>query len=223
MKGSSKILSKAISGLRSKKAPDLCWEKILAQLDDQVLQEAVDNMEVKQAPEDSWDQIQSALDESPLTRAIADIPQRKLVDDNFDQLLEPKIDSKNRFGKWLGIAASVLVIFSLYWLYLQPAESLQYSEEIVSESLRLPHVPTEFEKDEVLMFIRENCAIDQVRCKSSEFAGLYDLYLELSEAQKELKTELEKNQQMSALVSYLVETEKEKTEVGKQLIYLIMS
>ncbi len=224
MKKSPNILNEAISKLPSKKAPDHCWEEISAYLDDQVLKEAIIDMEIKRAPEEPWEKIQSALEENdPLARAIADLPQRKLVNDNFDRLMEPEINNTRGFKRWLGIAASFLLITSLYWIYNQPTNGLEYSEEIASELPQLPDNAKGLEGDEVLMFITENCAIDEIRCKSPEFTGLFDLYLQLTATQKELEIEIAQNQQFTSLMTFLVETEKEKTEIGKQLIYLIMS
>ena len=228
---------RALSQLPIHEAPENIWSSIEGELDKEqglaYLDRAIAEYtsDVKQ-PDFSWAKVEQVLaNGEKLTDAITALPQHQMKEDLFDLIIEKaeKRNSKNRTGflYWAsGIAASVLLSISFYWYHIQPAsiEKIQvsYSQEIINE-MDGQQVDMPFsENDEVLEFIRENCDQLTVKCQAPKFQGLLDEYLELHAARQQLMTQIALHQEQTQLVSYLVRIEKEKTEVGKQLIQYLL-
>lgn len=220
------ILTKAKSELPLKTAPDHLWESISMQLPNDGLQKSVMELETKNAPANLWEEIDDQLaDTSTLRKAIRDLPLRSQTKDLFDTMVDS--GSSGRKQKWLyGIAATVVLFVASYIIFNPQADSttLIFSEEIVEASPPIEDLFTENQSsDEVLSFIESNCQTAALKCESEEFKGLFDLYLELEDTYAALKIEAAENSEEVQLVKYLVDVEKEKMEIGKQLIYMIMS
>lgn len=239
-------MSKSIEGLPKFKAPKEVWKAISDALDNQTgksLQEGVEEVrqETLKAP-DIWSDIEADLDDQPyqefnrpvLKEAIDGLPLLKAPQLDLNNLTET--DNPSFFRRNLsvisGIAASLSLIASVLFFTInlegeeQETVSITYSEEVGEEDIDALTVIEDFEantEDEVLTFIKENCTDLIARCEDPEFKGLLDHYIELEDARNHLLQEVKSNRHQVQLVNYLIEVEKEKTEIGKALIQSLMS
>ena len=221
------ILKKAIDQLPSKKAPEDLWDSIVESISKDGLASMVDSLPTKKAPEMGWTEIDRQLQESSiLRRSISELPQHELGEDLFDNILTGRKSISRRLWWVSGIAASFILIvsFAILMNQLSSLENISYSEELVEVDIDALDLVSEYDYGEdIFYFIENNCYAASIRCESDEFKDLFQLYKDLDETYQELKSEAINNADEIQLVTYLVELEKEKTEVGKQLITLIMS
>ncbi|MEQ9426539.1 MAG: hypothetical protein RJQ09_19105 [Cyclobacteriaceae bacterium] len=229
-------MTKAISGLPKHTAPDFIWEKIAAELDMEKglvhLDNAIQDFKKdRKPPEWVWGQIAAELDilerEGPLRKAITELPKHQ-APDIFDEVA-PKQSKQvflNQGFRWVsGIAASLLILFGVYYItasqeqvdVVATTETSQSHNEVVKAAISQLG-----EDDEILEVIEVHCAQVALRCESPEFKGLFDYYLELDASKEELLTAMNEHQEQVQLVDYLVRVQKEKDDVGKQLIQLII-
>ncbi|MEM8895010.1 MAG: hypothetical protein AAGC88_10565 [Bacteroidota bacterium] len=204
---------------------------------DSKLNKAIEDMPTYQAPEEVWDRIVDELDaDRPLRMAIEDYRQQQLeAPDLFDTIIEAEKPLMEPQGKvrslspiWLsGIAAGLALLIGYFVLFNQAAEEtitvVSYSETVED----LPEMMTAAmeevsEDDEVMDFIKMHCQQVALTCNTPQFQGLFDLYIELDQSKMELMDVMQANQEQEQLADYLIRVEKEKDEVGKQLIQMII-
>jgi hypothetical protein len=228
-----RILRQAIRQLPIQSPPSRVWERIEQALEkdqghafpDQASLEA--HWALVKATVQASEQRQDAI----LRRAIRQLPHYHAGEHSFEQLSDRLPQPKPvRTGGWhwaAGIAASILVLLTLFW-FGQPDKSAErilvtYSQETAHPMDWSPIVVESTGDDEVLAFIRANCDQVAIRCQAPRFKGLFEEYLELQAAKQELENQIRLHQRQPELVRYLVRIEKEKTQVGKQLIqYLLL-
>lgn len=224
----SNILKNAIKQLELKKAPDFIWLEMESRLEkDSDLKNSISGLSKRKAPDSVWDSIHDRLDRpNTLSRATENLPKRKLDNDMFEQIIATNsIRTNSLFNlKWVfGLAASIMLLITSVFIYEQNGiEQIEFSEQLSLMPMEVEH-SLGFENDDVLNFIESNCSIVALKCDTEEFKGLFDLYLELNQTQKMLLEEAKNQYEVQSLMKYIVQTEKERTEIGKQLIYLIMS
>ncbi len=198
-----KYLRRSIDDLPRHQAPDI-WEEIEKQLPanneagTENLERAISDLKEKQAP-DVWTAVESEL-------PIEKTPRR----------------STFKWAPWA--AASIAVAFVAVLLLSKPAstDEITYSTEEVeffniSEELASFHSPN----DPVLDFIQKNCKQFVTKCQNPEFKGLFNTYLELNAAQVELEKQLEKTNNKEQLIKYLIRVEKNRTEIGKDMLKML--
>lgn len=235
MPDSNDHMIKAIKQLPVYRAPDPVWGKISEALDMEVGLSHLDNAllqytELKSAPDHVWDNLEQELEiaskEAPMRTAIETLPCYE-APVRFEDLTLDK--EKTR---WLpsmawttGIAASLLIIIGLYFLQ-EPDEYIMISsttEEITAPNEILKAAIGGLnQEDELLEVIKAHCSKIALQCQSQEFKGLLEYYLELDTSKQELITTMNNHKSQLHLVDYLVRVEKEKNEVGKQLIQMII-
>ncbi|WP_143400270.1 hypothetical protein [Fulvivirga sp. M361] len=228
-------MTKAIRQLPVHRAPDQIWGKISEELDMEVGLSNLDNallqyIELKSAPGHVWDDLEQKLEvaskEAPMRRAIETLPCYE-APVRFENLALDKEKTNRQLSiAWTtGIAASLLIIFGLYFLQ-EPNEHIMISnttEEITAPNEILKVAIGELNQDdELLEVIKAHCSKIALQCQSPEFKGLFEYYLELDTSKQELITTMNNHKSQLHLVDYLVRVEKEKNEVGKQLIQMII-
>lgn len=222
------ILKKAIKQLELKKVPDGVWGVIESNLkQENLLGQSISNLNKKPAPGFIWESIEEELDKkNSLKLAIDELPKRVPEEGLFEEIVLQKVEGTKRKKQitWIaGIAASLtLVLLSVLTFETNNDHQIGFTEEVLESSV-YSYEPLKFEHDEVLAFIESNCNVVAVKCNSPKFKGLYDLYLELGNTQKQLQEEANDQYEVASLMEYIIATEKERTEIGKQLIYMIMS
>ena len=225
----------AISELKTYKAPDYVWEEIVSELDSEIgvdhLNRSIRQLKrLRKAPDSVWEKLEVSLKqmclEEPLQKAIDDLPN--YVAPEFSELILPKQSKQRTFHtlRWIsGIAASLLLFFGIYFVYEndnhEKLTSYTEIEEQPGDIVKAAIAQLDAE-DEILEVIEVHCAQIAIRCESPEFKGLFDYYLELDASKEELINVMNDNQEQVQLVDYLVRVEKEKDEVGKQLIQMII-
>lgn len=231
-----KHIAQVISELPTHKAPGNIWNKIVGELDQEQgidhLHKAIEdyNSGLK-APDFIWENFERDLDQLKLdeilSRAIDELPTQA-APDLFDQIAprQAKQVSFNQKLAWLtGVAASFLLLIGTYFFYQTDEVVLlaSYTEESnESNAIIKAAIDQLGEDDEILEVIEVHCAQIAIQCESPEFKGLFDYYLELDASKDELIAVMNDNQEQVQLVDYLVRVEKEKNEVGKQLIQMII-
>lgn len=229
----NKILDQAIDGLSVRKAPNKVWSAIAGHLDrtenEARLGKAIASYKVDhKAPESIWDDIARELEGQKLKKAIDESPVNRTPDSDFNEHLPTPVVRKRHamFLYWSsGIAAGFALVFFL--IQKAPAAkenvSIAYSEENVSEVLSLDDAFISYQqKDEVLEFIERSCDIVVLKCQSKKFSGLMDQYRALADAQRALNEEIHIHQNEVRLMNYLVDVEKSKAAVGKEILQLLM-
>jgi hypothetical protein len=230
-------LHQAIGGLPLYRAPVRVWAQVEQALDQEqgrqhLNQALVDYQQALLPSPLSWEALENRLvQQQRLSAAVASLPAYTLKKDLFGRILRqvagPK-PQRSLQAYWLsGVAAAVLLVLGFFWLSRPPEDAgtvkVTYSQETLPALELAPLEARLGENDEVLGFIRENCRRLQGPCASPRFQGLLHQYLELDAATQELAGQLNRHQEQTQLVGYLVRIEKEKTEVGKKLIqYLII-
>jgi hypothetical protein len=227
------ILKHALMELPQHKAPEQVWHRIEQALDkekgllhlDRAITQYKEEIVQANLP---WETIEQELESQQiLNRAINALPTYKVTKDVLESILsktqkkEPQL--KHPFLYWIaGLAASIILLIGFLWLNKTPASAekiqITYREEAFSSTdwqAMYSQVP---EEDELMQFIRENCAGLAIQCQEPGFRGLLEKYLELHAARQELLHQFKTHQEQTQLASYLVRIEKEKTEVGKKLI-----
>ncbi|MDO1449495.1 hypothetical protein Q0590_24680 [Rhodocytophaga aerolata] len=227
------ILDQALAQLPQYKAPADIWKSIEQELDKEKGLPHIDRA-ISQYKADRvqahlpWEKIEHALEnQERLNRAIQSLPVHKLHKDVFENIIEKTQKEKpvrsSPYLYWIaGMAASLLLLLSFLWQNEIPASAekihITYREEAIPPTdwqavySQLP------EEDELMQFIRENCARLAMQCQEPGFRGLLEEYLELHAARQELVNQLQTHREQTQLATYLVRIEKEKTEVGKKLI-----
>lgn len=226
-KKNADILQKKISQLPERKANDSIWNDIEAKLQIEGLQRFIEDMEDKVAPEFIWDRLDASLaNSSVLRKAIDELPDRTTLSDFSKGIVKSEsFVVKNR--SWLYSIAASFILLTVTWIFFNKMtreEKISFSEELVEVSPSINdfqlHVS---ENDEVLLFIESSCDAIAIKCESEEFQDLFMLYQELDKTYESLKFEAAENGREILLITYLLEVEKEKTEIGKQLIHMILS
>lgn len=231
------ILDRAIRELPVYQAPDRLWSQVERKLDQDGQNTAYDRAleeyrQPRSAP-DVWDTIISELDQDQsehiLRRAISKLPVHKPKEDRFGEIIHAvhrRRKSQAAFYWISGVAASVSLIMAVYFGYApgSPEYQITHTEELQTSLEDVQHLQADLsDDDEVLAFIRLHCDLLILACEEPLFKGLLDQYLELNEAQGELISQIEQNQSQVQLMEYLVRVEKEKTDVGNQLIQYIVN
>ena len=142
--------------------------------------------------------------------------------------MEPQGKVRSLSPIWLsGVAAGLALLIGYFVLFNQAGEEtitvVSYSETVDD----LPEMMTAAmeevsEDDEVMDFIKMHCQQVALTCNTPQFQGLFDLYIELDQSKMELMDVMQANQEQEQLADYLIRVEKEKDEVGKQLIQMII-
>ncbi len=241
-------LRNAIKQLPLSSAPDRVWSAIKLHLDSQHEsgREHFDKAKsqfqaTKLKAPDIWEEIASRLSEENeksednLQKAILDLPKNELPVDIFGETIEAisKEKSLNWYQqpmvKW---AAAVVLVMIVGWAMTdsyfesstQPTESITYTEEIADTEEDIMSILVGFQKeDEVMALVESTCLPLEIKCENPEFQGLLTQYKELEGVKENLIAEIKVHQDQSQLVDYLVRVEKEKTEIGKKLIYYLLS
>ncbi len=199
---------------------------------DQNIDRAILQLPSHKAPDEVWQNIANELDaQQPLLSAIDEYRSRTLsAPDLFDGVIEstqPKRVIRRMPNAWLsGIAAGLALLMTVYLLFDKADEQVTvdtYTE--VTDGL--PEMMTTVmqqmsEEDEVMGFIKTHCQQVALTCNTPKFQGLFELYVELDESKIELMDVMAENQNQQELTGYLIRVEKEKDEVGKQLIQMII-
>ncbi|PSR53432.1 hypothetical protein AHMF7605_07780 [Adhaeribacter arboris] len=236
MKEPQDILQRAIAQLPSYPAPAKVWPLMEQTLDQernpQPLHQAVQELKttILLAPL-AWENLEEKLNQQE--ELVADkntVPEGKTTPSIFRGM-------RKRAGKaaqpvfargyvFYAVVACILLFLGVFWYYqtieLPQEPSLTYSQEIVAPLNLTLFEASLSDEDEVLDFVRENCQTLQEKCTNSKFRGLLNEYLELEAARHELTGQLNQHQEQTQLMNYLVRIEKEKTEVGKQLLQLLL-
>jgi len=204
------------------------------------LRRAIDGMKVKQeqAP-DVWSGIEQALSEPAeigkenLENAVSSLQEMK-APDVWDGIAGTLVEeSANSLGQrvtyiWVAAASvAILIVAFVALIVTTPSESnLVTSTTYSSEEVILfdsEELSDEFEsrEDGVLTYVEKNCKNLISKCKDPEFKGLFDAYLEMGKAQEELKGQLAKTDNKQQIFKYLIRLEKERAEVGKDLLKML--
>lgn len=204
-KGKSNLKS-AIEGLRQHKAPDI-WRAIAKHLQNfdesgqENLKKAAGSLRGINAP-DVWPEIEKTLDRGS----------------------EKPITLWKRLS-WVAVA-SVIVLLGYLWItILQPAkvnEMISYSTEEVpffNAQEELKGLNTN--DDQVLDYIQGHCQALAVKCQNPHFETLIETYLELNRAKEELEVQLNLVANQEQVIKFLIKIEKEKTEVGKEMLRML--
>lgn len=199
---------------------------------DQNMRKAIRQLPAYKAPAQVWDKIADELDhEAPLMQAIDEYKhETRKAPDLFDQVItqtQPRQKTKLIPNSWLsGIAAGLALLMMVYWSMNEPEEQVtvtSYTEVAADLPESITAVVQELsEEDEVMDFIKTHCEQVALTCNTPKFQGLFGLYLELDQSKSELLDVMEQNHNRQELTSYLIRVEKEKDDVGKQLIQMII-
>lgn len=204
---------------------------------DQHIKRAIEELRTYTAPSEVWHKIATELDaEQPLIKAIDEYKEKKLVaPDLFDEIIDqeaPKAKVRTLPIAWVGsIAAGLALLLGVYFMFDRSTEGSgqeTITVETYTETTQyLPEMMTAVveqmsAEDEVMGFIKSHCQQVALTCNTPQFQGLFDLYIELDESKTELLDVMETNQGQQELAGYLIRVEKEKDEVGKQLIQMII-
>lgn len=201
-------LKRALEGLKNQKAPDI-WDKIESRLADEHeegktnLTKAIQGLEEYQAP-DIWDEIAEGISEGTIHHQSG-----------YKRIL------------W-SAAASIALLITAFWVFDKPSlgnetltSSVYSTEEI--DMFEVTSLEEDFgtTEDGVLNYVNNNCKLLLTKCENPEFKGLYDTYLELGQAKKELKGKLDETPNKEQLYKYLIRLEKDQAEVGKDLLKML--
>lgn len=199
---------------------------------DQHIVKAIRQMPTYKAPEMVWRNISNELDaEEPLISAIDEYKHQTLkAPDLFEEVMDsaqPRRVIKLIPNTWLsGLAAGLALLITMYLVFDKADEQVTVDNytEVTDD---LPEMMTAVmqqmsEEDEVMGFIKTHCQQVALTCNTPKFQGLFELYVELDESKVELMSVMEENKNQQELTGYLIRVEKEKDEVGKQLIQMII-
>lgn len=229
-------ITKAIQGLPVFKAPDKIWGKIKNRINldhgKAYLVRAIEDMRVDlKAPDHIWENLEVVLEKlkqtAPLTKAIHTLPSYT-APELFQEVYNQK-EKRLLFGtiwRWTsGIAAGLLMVLGAYYFSFGSREQVTLTtttEEISTDLDKISIAVDQLKgEDEILELIEAHCSHIITQCDSPEFEGLFSYYQELDDSKKELLSVIADNQDVQ-LVDYLIRVEKEKNEVGKQLLQMIM-
>ncbi len=203
MTGSNADFERTKNSLPLHKAPDGIWEHIeyrLDQLENQsYLQQAVKQLPTYTAPKTSEIKI-------------------------FEERLSPKNIFLNRWYVWLSGAAAAILIFAILvpWTTHQSITVTHSEETIKDHRVTVAETVAQFTDDkELISLIEDHCQRLSSQCATEEFETLYHYYLDLNHSKAELIDAIEQSQQVH-LLEYLVRVEKEKNEIGKQLMQMLL-
>ena len=237
MSGSQDHIARSIKELPRYSAPEYVWNRIEQELQNEAgksfLDQAVKSGTAQKAPPEVWDRIEGDLDEFQneeiLKRAIGELPQYD-APVSFEELnsWQKLVTRRTNVYRWMSVAASIVLTLSIAWyLSYNQADStvqLSHSQQVIYEfdqvNLALEQLDVD---DEIAAIIEDHCTRFVVQCESPEFKGLFDYYVELDASKTELVQAMQENSDQVQLVEYLVRVEKEKDEIGRQLIQLIIA
>lgn len=199
----------------------------------QHIKRAVKKLRTYKAPSEVWDKIAAELDaERTLIKAIDEYKaQKRVAPDIFDEIIDqevPKAKIRTLPIAWVGsIAAGLALLLGVYFFFDSAVQETITVESYTETTQYLPEMMTAVveqmsAEDEVMGFIKSHCQQVALTCNTPQFQGLFDLYIELDESKTELLDVMETNQGQQELAGYLIRVEKEKDEVGKQLIQMII-
>ena len=229
------ILKKAIHELPSYDAPQEAWSNIETTLNQEqnidVLNRAIAEYKIEKQALVSWEEIEFKIRQQEhdqiLKKAIGELPTHQPKGDHFRRIIASVSGGTAQYLYWLsGIAASAVILITSHLLFYKNTEdhvALNFSEEIMeNQELFTSTEMQKNEEDQVLNFIQENCTIVAYKCNTPEFKNLLGLYQDLSVSQMELTAEISQNQNHVQLLEYLLRVEREKAEIGNELIQLII-
>lgn len=200
-----KDISKAIQQLSDFKAPDFIWEQVSKRLD-------------------------NAENQTPLQKAIMELPTHSAPPGVEDHLFPENSKSKrvhfNNLYAWLSGVAALLVFtvgILFYWGSSEKVTVTSSEEVITDPRLTMGEFLNQFsEEDEITVLVESQCELLVAKCQSKEFETLYQYYLELSASRQELIDAINHTHQLQ-LMDYLIRVEKEKTEIGKKLLQILIA
>ncbi len=200
-----------------------------------------------------WDFIADQLEEAritndsvPLQQAVGGLPTLTAPDaiwDNIEVNLDPvapaKVVSMNRRSSrpyWLSIAASLLLIVGLAWLLsINPSGdmasnnatvTIAFSEEETMDdpSMQNFDMTHEYENwEQAQAFITAYCSSLPPECANPEFSALQSQLHDIETRCTSLKNKLNETSEDIDMYSYLIRLEKQRNELTKTLIQMIVT
>ncbi len=183
------------------------------------------------------------INRNRLQEAITDLPD---TTDMKDELVwsqietEIKQETKGRqitfnFRRMMAVAASILVCLVATWSILQIGHqqshinttevAVNFSEEEVelTEEVETNVVTHTEEYEKANDFIQSYCSSLPPECRSSEFTTLQEELYKIEEEYQKLKQVYQDNKDNLEVFSYIVRLEKQKNQLTKTLIQLIVT
>lgn len=219
-----------IDQLPNHQAPDFVWKNICTRLDSYFNESSGPS---EKAPDFVWGQIADRLDEIKpqpiLEKAISELPEyaapNSVEESIFQSLHHVSSYRWNRWLTWVSGAAAVLVFGLGIYGQLSSVEKVtlsSYQEVIEDTRTTLTESINQIsDEDEITPVIEQYCQISVIECQSPEFEHLFRYYRELEASKKELISEIRQTPELQ-LMDYLIRVEKEKNEVGKQLLQIVI-
>lgn len=189
------------------KAPPQIWEELSSQLPVNK-SERLQTLPQHQAPDHVWEHLSKELSQA---LPAAQIRRRKV---------------QRRLVYGLSVAASIALLF---WVSVDrnagQEGSITYTEEVVANNDFYQEVDFSMvaNDDEVLRFVDEHCIATLPACDTELFSDLFESYKSLLVTSEEIRQRSASTGTELELVHSWTFIEKQKAEIGKQIIDLILS
>lgn len=201
----------------------------MKELNRHTLRDALDRLPAHRPPERLWADIEAGLDaQAPLDEALRALPTYAPPPGLWEQI-EPRIERGAGGGRLLKLyrlaaAAAVALLLSAagWWWQRERAgagyASIRVEETVADDQLLLTLQETD---DSAFEQVETWCRIHQTACREPHFAELKAELDELTEARTHLRNALGRYGDDPELVHQLVEIERDRSDILKQLVEMI--
>lgn len=207
------------------------------ELNHNTLRDALHALPAYDPPFGLWDEIELALDaDDALTESVRALPQHEPPDALW-QCLEARLDAAEvqktvrmepalrplRQRQWWWAAAAAVALFAAAWWLLRPtAESEQMAVQISQETVNTEvQAAAQEAEDEGFELVATLCESKAPVCEEPDFKALKTELDDLTAAKAELRTALGQYGDDPALAAQLVQIERERSDVLRQMIQMI--
>jgi hypothetical protein len=151
------------------------------------MKDALKNIQQYDPPEAAWDGIALRLSDMNLKRALDKAPIHTPSDDVWERL-EAKLEAKSQTRLWLrySAAACVLIIFSFGMWFLLPSQNEPYVISSKPFQQELSHLEVS-KTDQAYQEIQQICQQQKYTCERIDYKTLNEEYLNLKNAETELR------------------------------------
>jgi cbb3-type cytochrome oxidase subunit 3 len=174
------------------------------------------NLPEYEPSDDVWKNIESKLNNDVLQKAIGKLNTYEPDDEIWEQIeskLLPKV-VKFHVWKWASIAASIVLIAGIYFIYNPDNQSITYSEQKIDENLLLNKTDDSQQQYEMIVAY---CKQQTYVCENREFKALKTELEELNTASIQLKEAVGQYNTEPELIAQLTTIEQQKSDILRKM------